>query len=239
MTPPEDLATCEPTLRWAAAVAQEERWYQSTMAQDAEQMFRAVLPRPLREAADAARLRGEVPAADGLLLLMAPLLWATRALPWAWTPLGPWPSLLAWLAEIEGVDGALHEADSERLARLAAWLPHWRLRRGELAAALQLWQEVRDEVLHAIGPESSRAAPAPEVLTCRTLEWWAERATEPPPMARIEQGLALLHVEDEDWLPLAPGDIAVPLDQGVPPAFARLMPVWCAPRLLAPRGGVP
>lgn len=143
--------------------------------------YAAFLPPPMAEALVAAHRRGEAGLFEAVLVMLARPEWlvASRAL-WL-TPLSPAPRLLSELVEACGVDRAVHRDEAALLARLAALLPGWTPRRGELAQALRLLEDGAGapppgRAHQGPGAEDDPAfAPDAELIACRAASWWTAR----------------------------------------------------------------
>lgn len=208
--------------------------------------YAAFLPPPMARALVEAHRRGEAGIFEAVLVMMARPEWqvASRSL-WL-TPLSPEPMLLAELVEACGVDRAVHRGEAEVLARLAALLPQWRLRRGELAAALRMLEDGAGEHLAdpvqqgpSTAPPPAALAPSAEAMACRAASWWTARLQGPQgPSLWIRGGVLRCTPEASPTAPLRrlPQDLCLAHSPGSPPPqrLLRLLPAWTSLRLFLP-----
>lgn len=202
-----------------------------------------VLPEAMVGAVAEAQARGEPLVLDGVHYLFARLdrLLASRRF-W-WSPVGPEPGLLEFLAEAYAVPQELHLRDPERLSRLAAWLSHWQPGRGQVDRAALLYEAVTGEPLPEAWAHREQAGPAPdrpdlrrEIFACHGEGWWEARGgDEFTPEYRIEDGMLCFQPRAAP-LPLSAEDAAVELAPGAEPtaAMTRLIPAWMSLRPCLP-----
>lgn len=202
------------------------------------------LPPPVAEAIARAREDGETTAWDGLDLILARPEWLVASRGLLWTPSSPTPKLLTRLVESVGIEPSLHRGDPDRLRRLAALLPRWAPRRGDLGRAV--------EVLEAAGaptrgllpptqadPESEDTAPsatAGEAFAARSGTFWARRAVaERAHVLRISGGLLRFQPRNDAATALRREDLLVAVGPTAPSPrdLFRLLPAWTVPRPVA------
>lgn len=197
--------------------------------------YGAFLPRPMLEAAQEARERGEPTLLEALLLLFARVEWLVTARRWLFTTSSPVPPLLVGLVEAYGIPRELHRAEPAVLATLLPRLPGWYPHRGDPERALALLEPALGEplpveVARHVGEEVD------EAFACHAASWWRERGDGHGALA-IRDGVAVL-------VPTGATRSDVPLRWRVPTApdapgggarfpgeLLRLLPVWATVRL--------
>ena len=192
-----------------------------------------VLPEAMVAAVADAQTRGEPLTLDGIHYLFARLERMLASRRFWWSPVGPEPSLLEFLAAAYGVPEELHLRHPDRLSRLAAWLEQWQPGRGQIDRAIQLYEAVTGERLPegwthrnqtGVRPAPDQAAPeaAPdlrgEILACHGEVWWEARGADSfTPAYRIEGGMVCFQPPQTAagagaaLLPLSAEDVAVAL----------------------------
>ena len=173
-----------------------------------------VLPEAMVAAIADAQTRGEPLTLDGIHYLFARLERMLVSRRFWWSPVGPEPSLLEFLAAAYGVPEELHLRDPDRLSRLAAWLEQWQPGRGQIDRAIQLYEAVTGQNLPegwlhwnqtglkrlppagqpVAPPAGASRAPVPdlqnEILVCHGEIWWEARGADTfIPAYRIEGGM--------------------------------------------------
>ncbi len=218
--------------------------------------YAAFLPPPMATALVEAHARGEAGLFEAVLVMMARPEWLVASRSMWLGPLSPQPMLLAELVEACGIDRAVHRDEPALLARLAALLPDWRLRRGQLAAALRVLEDGAGASAPGPvqqgpgGPAEPALAARHEAIACRAASWWTARLrASQAPALWIRGGFLRCTGPDvatgpdaaTDPLDRLPQDLCLAHAPGAsPPArLLRLLPLWTSLRLFTPAASTP